>query len=96
MEVRPLSRSTVLSDRKGAFVDLVTWAADPHEFESRAGLVFGDLGLFVVGIENLEPVADRKKKTELNADVEEMIERAESDLDAIIYGTFHTWRRDTA
>jgi len=96
VEVRALRRSEVLGDGKGAFVNLVTWAADADQFKSNAELVLGNLGLFIVNIENPEPVSARRKTAEFEEEVEDMIARAQDNPDAIIYGTFHTWKRDTA
>ena len=96
VEVRALKPTEVLGDAKGAFVNLVTWAADAGQFKSNAELVLGKLGLFVVEIENPEPVSTRRKKAGFEEEIEDMIARAENNPNAIIYGTFHTWKRDTA
>lgn len=96
VEVRP-ENSDILGDAKGAFVDVVTWASDRDEYRRNADLVLGKLGLFVVEVENPEPVAERLRKgATFEEEVEDMIVRAQGIPDAIIYGTFHTWERDTA
>ena len=46
VEVRALKGTRVLTDAKGAFLNLVTWASDGEEFKSKAELVLGKLGLF--------------------------------------------------
>ena len=96
VEVRALTRSKVLGDAKGAFVNLVTWATDAVQFKSNAEVVLGKLGLFVVDIENPEPVSTRRRSVDIEEEIEDMIARAENNPNAIIYGTFHTWKRDTA
>ena len=96
MEVRALKYSEVLGDAKGAFVNVVTWADDADEFKGNAELVLGKLGLFVVEIDNSEPVSARRKTAEFEEDIEDLIARAQNNPNAIIYGTFHTWKRDTA
>ena len=96
VEVRALKPTEVLGDAKGAFVNLVTWAADAAQFKSNAELVLGKLGLFVDENENPEPVSTRRKKAGFEEESEDMIARAENNPNAIIYGTFHTWKRDTA
>jgi hypothetical protein len=96
VEVRALERSEVLGDAKGAFVNMVTWATDANQFKSNAESVLGKLGLFVVGIENPEPVSTRRRTTAFEEEIEEMVTRAQVNPDAIIYGIFHTWKRDTA
>lgn len=96
VEVRPES-GDILGDAKGAFVDIVTWASDRDEYRRNADLVLGKLGLFVVEVENPEPVAERRRKgATFEEEVEDMIVRAQDIPNAIIYGTFHTWERDTA
>jgi len=95
VEVRALKRTEVLGDAKGAFVNLVTWADHADQFKSNAELVLNELGLFIVEIDNPEPVATRKKKAGFEEEIEDMIARAENNPNAIIYGTFHTWKRDT-
>jgi len=55
-------------------------------------LVFGELGLFVAAIEDPEPVSIRREKVSLVEEIEDIIDRATDNPDAIIYGTFHTGR----
>ena len=96
VEVRPLKGSTTLGDAKGAFVNVVTWSRDLDEFRKNAEIVLGELGLFVVDVENPEPVSVRREKAVFEESIENMVARAQGNPDAIIYGTFHTWERDTA
>ena len=96
IEVRPTKRSSVLGDSVGAFVNLVTWSQDPEGYRENAELVLGELGLFIVDVDNPEPVSIRKEKAVLDEGVEDMIDRAERNPTAIIYGTFHKWDRDRA
>jgi len=96
VEVRPLKGSRILEDAKGAFVNIVTWARDADEFTRRADLVLSGLGLFVVDVENPEPVPTRREKAVLEEAIEDMIARAQDNPNAIIYGTFHMWDQDTA
>jgi hypothetical protein len=95
VEVRP-ERGDILGDAKGALVHVVTWASDKEEYRRNADLVLGNLGLFVVEVENPEPVAERRKEASFEEEIEDMIARAQDIPNAIIYGTFHTWERDTA
>jgi hypothetical protein len=95
VEVRPAG-GDVLGDAKGAFVHIVTWASDRDEYRRKADSVLARLGLFVVEVENPEPVADtRRRGTTWEEEVEDMILRAQDLPNAIIYGTFHTWERDS-
>jgi len=95
VEVRPFKGSTTLEDAKGAFVNIVTWAQNVEEYRRNADLVLGKLRLFVVEVENPEPVSVRREKAVFDEEIEEMIARAQDNPNAIIYGTFHTWERDT-
>ena len=88
--------STTLGNAKGAFVNVVTWAHDVEEYRRNAGLVLGKLGLFVLEVESPEPVSVRREKAVFEEVIEDMIARARNNPNAIIYGTFHTWDRDTA
>lgn len=96
VEVRPLRGSRILGDAKGAFVNIVTWATDAEEYRRNVDVVLSKLGLFVVEVENPEPISIRRQKAKLDEVIEEMIERAQDNPDAIIYGAFHKWDRDTA
>ncbi len=96
VEVRPLKGSRALGDAKGAFVNVVTWARDAEEFSRNANLVLGELGLFTIDVEEPEPVSTRRRKAVFEDSIEDMVARAQENPKAIIYGTFHTWDRDTA
>ena len=96
VEVRAAKATDILADARGAFVNLVTWTSNINEFRSNAELVLGKLGLFIVNIENPEPVSVRRRKADLEEEIEDMIARAQDNPNAIIYGTFHTWTRDDA
>ena len=99
VEVRPLKGSEYLQGSKEAFVNIVTWASDGAEFRRKADLIFGKMRLFVVEIENPEPIDTRARRLEVeefDEVIEDMLARARGNRNAIIYGTFHTWKRDTA
>lgn len=95
VEVRPIKGTEVLTDAKGAFTNLVAWAFDAGEYRRSAELVLKKLGLHVLGVESVEPVSIRKEREgALKGEIEEMIDRAENNPNAVIYGTFHTWKWD--
>lgn len=100
VEVRPLTkRSKILDDMKGAFVNIVAWAADAGEYNRKVDLIISRLGgLFVSEIANTEPVDARRSRTDggLDEEIEDMISRAKTNPNAIIYGTFHMFERDDA
>ena len=97
VEVRPLEGCDVLQDAKGAFVNMVTWAANATELKQKATLVFGELHLFVAAIENAELVEERREREgDFEDTIEDIISRAEGNPNAIIYSTFHFYKRDDA
>jgi hypothetical protein len=96
VEVRILKESKSFTDGKGAFVNVVTWATGVDGFKSNAELVLGKLGLVVLEVENPEPVSARRKWAHLDEEIEDIISRAETNPNAIIYGTFHKYLRDDA
>jgi hypothetical protein len=100
VEVRALSgKSEILGDMKGAFVNVVTWAADPEQYRHNAELIIGSLGgLFVSDVLEPEPVEARRARSGggFDEDMEDMITRAQANPNAIIYGTFHRFEKDDA
>jgi hypothetical protein len=97
VEARPLDGCDVLDDAKGAFVNIITWAADADEYRHNAELVLGDLRLFVVDITRAEPIELRRRREgDFEEEIEDMISRAHDNPNAIIYGTFHLWEKDDA
>ncbi|HKV91802.1 MAG TPA: hypothetical protein VJW20_04560 [Candidatus Angelobacter sp.] len=97
VEVRPGPNCDILDGGKGAFVNIVTWAANADEYERKARLVLDELHLDVVGVENAEPVdARRAHEGSLTDSIEDMVSRAEGNPNAIIYGTFHIYEKDNA
>jgi len=98
VELRVTPHSTALKASRGAFVDIVTWAGRPEQFQKNAEEVLGELGLAVVAVENCEPLSVRRTKLaaegrDLSEELQDMVERATYNPKAIIYGTFHTWGR---
>jgi hypothetical protein len=99
VEVRPVDgRSQHLGDALGAFVNIVTWASDGASYLRNAETVIAHLGgLFVCELVEAEPVRLRRVKTGgFNSEIEDLIERAEDNPDAIIYGTFHKFLNEDA
>ena len=100
VEVRRLSdKSEVLGEMKGAFVNIVTWAVDAEQYRRNAELVIGGLGgLFVSDVLNPEPVEDRRARagSRFDENIEDLILRAQSNPNAILYGSFHIFEKDDA
>jgi hypothetical protein len=97
VEVRPLEGCDVLDDAKGAFVNIVTWAVDSDEFRSNAELLLEELRLLVIDVVRPELVEVRRSREgDFDEVIEDMIERAQDNPNAIIFGTFHVWEKDDA
>jgi len=52
--------------------------------------------MFVIAVEWAEAVAERAKKWNTTEEIDDMIQRAEVNPEAIIYGTFHQYLNDEA
>jgi hypothetical protein len=94
VELKPLDREGF--GAAGAFTNIVTWATDQAEFRSKAESSAATMNLYVVDIEDEEPFAERIKKYSVADEIEDMVEQAESNPDATVYGTFHRYPRDEA
>jgi hypothetical protein len=98
VEVRALERNNdILEDAKGAFVNIIAWASDVHEYRHNAELIMSKLGLFISEVLAPEPVESRRRTgVGFAEEIEDMISRAQDNRNAIIYGTFHLFREDNA
>jgi hypothetical protein len=94
IEFRPFNREEY--GAAGAFTNIVTWARDTTEFRKKAETIAATLNLYVTGVEDEEPLAVRLAKNTVSAEIEDMIERAEPNPNAIVNGTFHRYRFDEA
>jgi molecular chaperone DnaK (HSP70) len=70
---------------------MITWAASNTEFKEKAAQLCDDLELFVEDVEDDMPVSERTKFQALSDEAQELVEQAESNPDAVLYGTFHRW-----
>ena len=92
VEFRPLDRKAY--GAAGAFTNIVTWARDADEFRIKAETIAATLDLYVAEVENPEPFAKRIEKWTVDDEIEDMVQRAEFNAEAIVYGTFHQYRSD--
>jgi hypothetical protein len=92
LEVSPRENAEAFRENSGAFVNVVTWASDETQFREKAKMVMDKLNLEIMGVEGAEPIANRGVID--NEELKEIAERVRSNPNAIIYGTFHTWRED--
>lgn len=93
VEMRPQNKK--LYGTAGAFVEILTWASDSSEYRIKAETIAATLDLYVVGVEREQPLSVRLETVTPSEELEDMIHRAESNPNAIIYGTFHRWEFDT-
>ena len=94
VDLRPFDRRSYGS--AGAFTNIITWASDQESFRSKVENLASSLEMFVIAVEWAEAVAERAKKWNTTEEIDDMIQRAEVNPEAIIYGTFHQYLNDEA
>ena len=94
VEARPLDRRAY--GAAGAFTHIVTWACDAAEFRKKADTIVATLDLYVASIEGEEPLAQWTEKRSPSEEIADMIQRAEVNPNAIVWGAFHRYRVDEA
>jgi len=92
VELRRLPDSALPPGSVGAFTTIVTWASNPTEFRDKAECLAASLRLYVFGVEGEHPVANDPPGA-VNQ-IAGLIERAEGNPNAILYGTFYTYRAE--
>jgi hypothetical protein len=73
---------------KPAFTTVVTWACDSKEFSDKCNEIVENHGWRLIGTERAGPVS---KDGEYSEEVEDMLDRAKDNPNAIILGTFHSY-----
>lgn len=91
VELRPLKKG----HGSPAFTNILTWASDSESFRAKADTIAAKLNMYVIGVEGEEPLAARRECSELTEEVEDMLARASSNPNAIVYGTFHAFPDDS-
>lgn len=91
VELRPLKRG----EGSPAITNILTWASDSEGFRTKADTIAAELEMYVIGIEGEEPLAARRERSELTEEVKDMLSRAFSNPNAIVYGTFHEFPDDS-
>jgi hypothetical protein len=94
VEMKPLNRAAF--GAAGAFTHIITWASNVEGFRSQAEVIAATLDMYVLDVEDAEPLSERIEKRSLSQDLEELAARAESNPNAILFSTFHTYPFDTA
>jgi hypothetical protein len=94
VELKPRDRKAY--GAAGAFTNIVTWTNDLEGFRRKAEVVAATIDMYVIDVEGAEPLAGRARRSTLTEEVDDMVRRAESNPNAIIWGTFHTYPYDGA
>lgn len=91
VQVLSLPGSEILQGVSGAYVNILTWAANPSEFREKAKELMDYLGVKLVGVEDEEPLSKREERGEVDADVAQVALEVKGNPKSIRYMTFHTW-----
>jgi hypothetical protein len=91
VEVRPFEHSELLADALGAFVHVLTWAANEDEYGRKVRELLDHLHLEMVDIQNAEPLENRRTEGDLDPEIARIAAEVRCNQSAIMYGTFHTW-----
>ena len=91
VQVLSLPSSEILQGVSGAYVNVLTWASNPTEFREKAKELMDYLGLKLVGVEDEEPLSEREKRGEVDADIAQVASEVKDNPKSIRYMTFHTW-----
>lgn len=75
--------------RKNAFTVATTWASDTEEFTAKCRQRLESYGWRLLGVEKANPVS---VLCDFSDEVADMLERANVDPNALIFGTFYTYR----
>jgi hypothetical protein len=70
-------------------MNITTWAGSKEAANSKIEKYLNSLGWSLVSVDKAEVIGG---ESEFGDEVAEMIERTRSNLNAIILGTFHTYR----
>jgi hypothetical protein len=92
VEARPNDRAAY--GDAGAFTYIITWACDSTDFRKKADTILATLNLYVADVEGEEQLERWLEKRSPSAEIEDMIQRAEFNPNAIVWGTFHRYRAD--
>jgi len=57
-------------------------------------VIAATMEMYVLDVEGAEPLAERAERSTLTEEIDDMRARAESNPNAIVYGTFHRYLFD--
>jgi hypothetical protein len=89
VELKPLNRQAY--GAAGAFTNIVTWANDAEGFRKKVEVLAAIIDMYVADAEGAEPLTQRAEKGNITEEIDDLVLRAESNPDAILYGTFHSY-----
>lgn len=91
VEVAALPKSEILKTSSGAFVYVLTTAADRDIFQRRARELMDTLRVQMVALSHVEPVREKECKDGLSKELQEIAEDVARNPQFIRYSTFHGW-----
>lgn len=91
--VEQARRGGVLGDAHGAYVNAIALAADESDFSSRVKKKLGELGLELVGLEDVETLRARLSKHSIDDDLRQAAAEVKR-TGTPAFGTFHTFPED--
>jgi len=93
VRVKPLPGNDWWEHGAGAYTNVITWASSSDGFLEKAQVLAKHMDLYVLEIEGEEPLSERTQhgQVAMTEEIEDMIGRAESNSEAIVYGTFHKY-----
>jgi len=94
VELRPLNPKEF--GAAGAFTNIVTWARNSEEFRVKAERLAAHLEMFLMRVKTADPLVEALKKRKPVEEIDQMVQQAEANPNAIVSGTFLTYRHDQA
>jgi hypothetical protein len=95
VHLKPLKKDA-LEGFAGAYTNIIAWAHDSASFQAKVETIATTIDLYVVEVEDEEPLSARTSRSSLSEELEDMKSRAELTPEAIVYGTFHQYPHDDA
>jgi hypothetical protein len=94
VELKPMNPMS--HEWAGAFTNVITWASNAMEFRQKTDVLASSIGYFVAGVEQVEPYSTRIKHASVSEEIQKLAIDAESNSNAILLATFHTYPFDQA
>lgn len=78
-------------DGKGAYVNIVAWAATEAEFIQRVELIVPTLDCILLELDGVQLLDKRMEEPDYPEELITMRSTAQRQPSDIVFGTFHTW-----